>query len=60
MYWYEAKGKRGWRARYVKIVDQKERTLSFKQEVYDGDGTLQEFHEKFPVDQGHQKVRKKK
>jgi hypothetical protein len=58
-YWYEVVGKHGWRARYIKIVDQNETTLLFKQEVYDEHGNLQELHEKFPVDRGHKKIGKR-
>lgn len=42
-YWLDIPGRHGWRARYVKEVD-------------DGDGKLVEVHEKYPVDRGHQKV----
>jgi len=57
-YWREVKGHYGWKARYIKEVDAEERTLSFYQEIYDGNGDLVEIHEKFPVDKGHQKVGK--
>jgi len=56
-YWYEIKGKLGFRARYVKEVDKNEKTVRFYQEIYDADGNLIEVHEKFPVDLGHQKVK---
>ena len=55
-YWYEVQGHSGWRARYVKEVDQNERTIKFYQEIYDEQGKLVEVHEKYPVDRGHQKV----
>ena len=46
----------GWRARYLKEVDNAEATLRFYQEVYDDQAKLVEVHERFPVDKGHQKV----
>jgi len=55
-YWIEISGRQGWRARYVKEVDADEVTLRFRQEIYDAQGKLAEFHEKYPVDRGHQKA----
>ncbi|MFA4828692.1 MAG: hypothetical protein WC855_02620 [Thermodesulfovibrionales bacterium] len=55
-YWLEVKGKHGWKARYVKEVNEMEETLKFYQEVYDKDGRLVEIHEKYPADKGHQKT----
>ena len=49
-------GRLGWLARYVKEVEANERTVRFRQEIYDNRGKLVETHEKFPVDKGHQKV----
>lgn len=43
---------------YVKEVDDDEKTTTFYQEIYDDAGNLVEIHEKYPVDSGHQKVRK--
>jgi hypothetical protein len=43
-------------ARYVKIVNNEEITLSFKQEIYDDKGHLVDIHEKFPIDKGHIKI----
>lgn len=54
-YWYEVTGKSGWKARYIKIVDNNEETLMFYQEIYNEDGALVEVHEKYPVDKGHKK-----
>lgn len=54
-YWLDVKGRNGWLARYVKIVDANEVTLKFYQEIFDENGKLIELHEKFPVDKGHQK-----
>ena len=56
-YSFEVKGRSGWRARYVKDVDANETTVSFYQEVYDGEGRLREIHHKYPMDLGHQPVR---
>lgn len=55
-YWLEVKGRSGWRALYVKEVDETEATVRFYQEVCDGDGRLREIHHKYPVDLGHQQV----
>lgn len=57
-YWHEVIGRCGWRARYVKEVDQNESTCKFYQEIYDEDGKLVEMHEKYPADKGHRKVEK--
>lgn len=46
----------GWNARYVKEVDADEITVRFYQEIYDAAGTLVEIHDKYPIDDGHQKV----
>ena len=55
-YWFDIKGRMGWKARYVKEVDENERTLKFYQEIYDNKNKLVEIHEKYPVDKGHKKV----
>ena len=55
-YWYEIKGRWGWKARYIKEVDAAETTLKFYQEIYDDQDTLVEVHHKYPVDMGHQNV----
>ncbi len=57
-YWLDVAGRRGWRARYVKEVDADEQTIAFYQEIYDDKDELVEIHQKFPVDKGHQKVKK--
>ena len=57
LYWFEIVGRMGWKARYLKIVDQNEITLSFSQEIYDGTGLLVEVHEKYPIDKGHKKCK---
>jgi len=55
-YWRDVAGRRGWQARYVKIVDADENTVSFVQEIYNDIGELVQIHEKFPEDKGHQQV----
>ena len=55
-YWLDVKGRLGWRARYVKVVDLDEKTVLFFQEIYDEEGELVEIHEKFPLDKGHRKT----
>jgi hypothetical protein len=55
-YWYNVKGKHGWYARYVKIVNTSETTLNYRQEIYDYTGKLIEIHDKYPVDKGHRKL----
>jgi len=46
----------GYWARYIKMVDRHETTITFLQEIYDGDGRLVAVHEKFPEDRGHRDV----
>ncbi len=55
-YWFEIIGRFGWKARYVKVVDQNEETVTFRQEIFDENDVLREIHEKFPIDKGHQKL----
>ncbi len=55
-YWLDVKGRLGWRARYVKVVDMDEKTVLFFQEIYDDEDELVEVHEKFPLDKGHRKA----
>lgn len=55
-YWFEIPGRLGWKARYVKIVDQSEVTISFRQEIYNENDILVEIHEKYPLDNGHIKI----
>ncbi len=56
-YYLEIKGRHGWKARYVKEVNDNEETVKFYQEVYDSKGNLIEIHEKFPVDKGHRRLK---
>lgn len=57
-YWFEIAGRLGWKARYVKVVDQNEVTISFRQEIYNENEILVELHEKYPIDNGHIKIGK--
>ena len=52
-YFYGVQGGHGWSARYIKEVDDSERTVRFYQEIYDEKGKLVEIHEKYPVNKGH-------
>jgi len=54
-YWHEVAGRFGWKARYVKEVDSRERTERVWQEIWNENGQLIEVHLKYPVDSGHQK-----
>jgi len=55
-YWLDVVGRQGWRARYLKEVDDKEKTTRFWQEIHDDHGKLVEVHQKYPVDKGHQRA----
>ena len=57
-YWYDVSGRQGWKARYVKEVNESEETMRFYQEIYDQKGQLVEVHQKYPEDTGHQRVGK--
>ena len=57
-YWYDVEGRAGWKARYVKEVDEDEDTIEFYQKIHDAKGRIVELHEKYPVDRGHRKVEK--
>ena len=57
-YWYDVPGRHGWKARYVKEVNESEETVRFYQEIYDREGRLVEVHQKYPEDTGHQLVGK--
>jgi hypothetical protein len=52
-YSYGVQGRKGWSARYVKIVSPEEETLSFCQEIYDNTRKLVAVHVKYPRDFGH-------
>lgn len=53
-YWHDLSDNKGGWARYVKIVDANEVTLSIVQEVYNAKGQLIAIHEKYPIDRGHE------
>lgn len=55
-YWVDKPGRVRGFARYIKIVDANEVTLSMMQAIYDEDGKLIERHQKYPIDTGHQRV----
>jgi len=56
IYSFEIFGKLGWKAKYLKEVNNEELTMRFWQEVYDDKNVLREIHEKYPLDKGHKKV----
>jgi hypothetical protein len=43
-------------ARYVKIVDADEITVSIVQEIYDSEDRLIGVHQKYPQDTGHRRL----
>jgi hypothetical protein len=49
-------GKLSGYARFVKVVNADEETISFIQEIYDDEGLLVGSHQKYPQDTGHQDV----
>jgi hypothetical protein len=57
-YWEDVPGRHGWWARYVKTVDRNEQTIRFCQEIYNESDQLVEIHEKYPVDLGHQLLKR--
>ncbi|HUN09494.1 MAG TPA: hypothetical protein PLQ56_23015 [Aggregatilineales bacterium] len=56
-YWFDRKGFIWGFQRIIKIVDANEETVSVIQEVYNDAGELVEWHQKFPVDTGHQIIK---
>lgn len=44
--------------RIIKTVDQDEKTLLLVQEIYNDEGELMERHQKFPVDTGHEIIKR--
>jgi hypothetical protein len=56
IYWFEVKGKLGWKARYVKETNSEEITIRFYQEIYNGANDLVEIHEKYPTNKSHLKL----
>ena len=57
-YWFDRKGAIWGVQRIIKVVDQTEKTLLLLQEIYNDDGELVERHQKFPVDTGHEIIKK--
>ena len=56
-YFYDVLGRRsGWKARYIKEVNEEEETVRFWQEIYDEQGKMVEFHLKFLEDMGHRRL----
>ena len=55
-YWMDVIGRYGWKAVYIKIVDDEENTLKFFQEIYNMNNELVEVHNKYPIDEGHKKL----
>lgn len=56
VYWFDVIGRKGGKARYIKEVDSNEKTIAFRQEIFNKDGKMTEIHEKFPIDKGHIKL----
>ncbi len=55
LYWRDIPSKDGSSkiARYEKIVDVNENTVSFTQKILNAEGKILEIHEKFPINKGH-------
>jgi hypothetical protein len=58
VYWRKVNGQQGWYALYYKETDSNENTLRFWQEVFNEKNELEEIHQKYPVDKGHQKIKR--
>lgn len=56
-YWFDVNGKVSGFARYIKVVNTEEETVSFTQEIYNSARELTHIHEKYPIDKGHQKLK---
>jgi hypothetical protein len=56
IYYFDIEGRYGWKARYIKEVDNNEITIRFYQEIYNESNILVELHENYPVDKGHREV----
>lgn len=53
-YWFDREGGAWDFQRMIKIVDAEENTLFMIQEIYGDDGELYERHQKYPIDTGHE------
>ena len=58
IYWFEVTGNKGWKAKYLKEVDENEKTRKFWQEIYNEKNVLVEVHEKYPTEKGHKKIKR--
>jgi hypothetical protein len=58
-YWFDRKRGAWGFQRIIKIVDADENALFVVQEIYNDDGELYERHQKFPVDTGHQILKRR-
>jgi hypothetical protein len=58
-YWFDRKGGAWGFQRMIKIVDADENTLFVIQEIYNDDGELYERHQKYPVDTGHELLKRR-
>ena len=56
IYYKKVAGLYGRYAFYFKEVDEHESIVRFWQEVYNAKDELIEIHEKYPIDNGHQKI----
>ncbi len=56
-YWRDRKGQVGGLQRIIKIVDADENTLQVVQQIFNDNGELVEYHQKYPEDTGHQIIR---
>ncbi len=57
-YWFDRVGAIWGVQRIIKIVDQDEKTVLLLQEIYNDEGELVERHQKFPVDTGHEIIKR--
>jgi hypothetical protein len=57
-YWRDRPGRVHGLQRFVKVVDSHENTLLVVQEIYNESGELVEQHQKYPIDTGHQVVKR--
>ena len=55
VYWRERPGARSGRQRPILVVGADEVTLQMAQLIYDHEGVLIEWHQKYPVDFGHRR-----
>jgi hypothetical protein len=58
LYWFSIQVRTGGKAVYLKEVNADETTISFVQEIYNAAGELIELHKKYPIDEGHKKIKR--